>query len=486
MRRNILHLDGSDHRRLRQLVNPFFTPRAADRWRPTMRGFLEQLWAPLAGRGSCEAVEELCKPYPSLTIASVMGAPLADAPRLHEWSNWIQKQFDGPSLATQRERIEWAVAEFYAWVGPLIEDRRGTPGDDLISSLIEAEEEGDRLSDVECRNLVLNVLVGGVDTTQSQLAHALRLFAAHPDQWALLAAEPERVSAAVMEVVRHEPITPFTARIMREDLDVRDVTFPAGTIVMVAAVTANRDGVERRRGVRHHPRRRWPGRARADLRRRPALLPGREPRARRARGGTDVPGAADAGAGARRRARARGRARHLRRRAPRPALGLTAGRRRYPGAVTGRLALLPALAVLALAAGGCASGKVKEANTYVNAVNAAQTGFASSSDRLLTKITPDSPSRRDRTVLTRFYRTVDAFVARLRAIDPPARVQDLHTRLIGAMVGFGASLRKAGSDITSRNASRILDGQQELAAATQGVTRTINSTIAAINTALKS
>jgi cytochrome P450 len=83
MRRNILHLDGADHRRLRQLVNPFFTPRAAARWRPNMRAFLEELWDPLAGVGRCEAVEDLCKPYPSLTIATVMGAPLADAPKLH-------------------------------------------------------------------------------------------------------------------------------------------------------------------------------------------------------------------------------------------------------------------------------------------------------------------------------------------------------------------------------------------------------------------
>src|SRR3954452_21598522 len=243
MGRNILHLDGEDHRRLRQLVNPFFTPRAADRWRPVMRDFLEQLWEPLAGAGSCEAVEALCKPYPSLTIATVMGAPLEDAPKLHEWSNWIQKQFDGPTLMSQRDRVDRAVAEFYDWVGPLIERRRETPGDDLISALIEAEEAGDRLNDVECRNLVLNVLVGGVDTTQSQLAQALRLFAQHPEQWELLAREPERAPAAVQEVVRFEPITPFTARIMREDLEVRGVTFPAGTIVMVAAVTANRDGV---------------------------------------------------------------------------------------------------------------------------------------------------------------------------------------------------------------------------------------------------
>ncbi len=76
VRRNILHLDGEQHRRLRNLVNPFFTPRAADRWRPAMRRFLEELWTPLAGTGRCEAIEQLCKPYPSLTIATVMGVPL--------------------------------------------------------------------------------------------------------------------------------------------------------------------------------------------------------------------------------------------------------------------------------------------------------------------------------------------------------------------------------------------------------------------------
>jgi len=244
MRRNILHLDGEQHRRLRNLVNPFFTPRAADRWRPAMRGFLAELWEPLADRGSCEAIEDLCKPYPSLTIATVMGAPLTDAPKLHEWSNWIQRQFDAPTLMTQRERIEQAVAEFYEWVAPFIEDRRGSPGDDLISALIAAESEGDRLSDVECMNLVLNVLVGGVDTTQSQLAHGLRLFAQHPEQWELLRSRPELTEQAVQEILRFEPITPFTARILREELEVRDVTFPAGTIVMVAAVTANRDGIE--------------------------------------------------------------------------------------------------------------------------------------------------------------------------------------------------------------------------------------------------
>jgi cytochrome P450 len=243
MRRNILHVNGDQHRRLRNLVNPAFTPRASDRWRPAMREFLDRLWEPLAAAGRCEFVGAFAKPYPSLTIATVMGAPLDDAPRLYGWSNLIQRQFDGPSLMNEREAIERACAEFYEWAGELIERRRADPADDLISTLIAAEQEGDKLSDVECMNLVLNVLVGGVDTTQSQLAHAVRLFAEHPDQWRLLAERPELAPAAVEEVVRYEPITPFTARLLHEEVEYRDVTFPEGTIVMVCAFTGNRDGV---------------------------------------------------------------------------------------------------------------------------------------------------------------------------------------------------------------------------------------------------
>jgi cytochrome P450 len=91
---------------------------------------------------------------------------------------------------------------------------------------------------------VLNVLVGGVDTTQSQLAQALRLFAAHPEQWDLLAARPDLAPQGVEETLRYEPITPFTARLLHEEVEYRGVTFPVDTVVMVAAFAGNRDGVE--------------------------------------------------------------------------------------------------------------------------------------------------------------------------------------------------------------------------------------------------
>jgi cytochrome P450 len=240
---NIISVNGDDHRRLRNLVNPALAPRAVERYRPAMRGFLEQLLGAIGADGSCEFIEQFAKPYPSLVIAHVMGAPLSDAPRLHHWSNMIQRQFDATSLTNERSEIERAVAEFYAYEDELIPSRRAAPGDDLISALIAAEEAGDRLSDGELRNLILNMLVGGVDTSQSQLAHAVRLLAAHPVQWQALREDPAGLAlAAVDEAVRYEPITPFTARILTSELEYRGVTFPQNSIVMVSAWHANRDG----------------------------------------------------------------------------------------------------------------------------------------------------------------------------------------------------------------------------------------------------
>lgn len=240
MRRNILHLNGPDHTRLRKLVNPALAPRAVQRHRPAMRDLLRELFAGVGDH--CEFVQALAKPYPSRAIAHVMGVPAADAPRLHHWSNWIQRQFDAISMANERPAIEAAVVELYDYLWELLRVRRADPGEDLISALIAAAEpDVASLSDVECVNLVLDVLIGGVDTTQSQLAHALRLFAEHPSQWEMLARSPELAPDAVEEVLRFEPITPFTARIVEREMVFRDVTFPAGTIVMVCAFTANRD-----------------------------------------------------------------------------------------------------------------------------------------------------------------------------------------------------------------------------------------------------
>ncbi len=179
IRRNILHINGADHSRLRGLVNPAFTPRAVERWRPFMRETIATLFAATDGRA--DVVEAFAKPYPSRVIANLMGAPLEDADKLWYWSNLIQRQF-GMTVAEERPQIEQAVTEFNAYTADLLQ--RAADGEDLISEL-----KG-KADDVELLNLVLNVLVGGVDTTQAQLAHALRLFADHPDQWQLLGEHP--------------------------------------------------------------------------------------------------------------------------------------------------------------------------------------------------------------------------------------------------------------------------------------------------------
>jgi cytochrome P450 len=241
MKGNLLDLDGDDHRRLRKLVQPSFTPPAADRHRPAMRRVLEELFEQVEDQRSCDFVASFAKPYPALIIAELMGAPLEDADRLGDWANLIQGQFDPVKVATRLPELERAAGEFVEYTRELLRARHDDPKDDLISELIAAEEEGDRLNDEECVHLVSAVLVGGVDTTQAQLAHGIRLFAEHPDQWRRLADDPSLAAAAAEEVLRLEPITPLTARITREDVEYRDVVFPEGTIVLAVAATANRD-----------------------------------------------------------------------------------------------------------------------------------------------------------------------------------------------------------------------------------------------------
>ena len=239
--RNILVLGGEQHARLRALVQPSFTPKAADRYRPAMRGFLSQLWENVAGRGRCDFVHDFAKPYPALMIATVVGAPLEDASELHRLSNLLQQQFDAIALMTRREELERAAEEFDDYVGKLVEERRRSPGDDLVSELIAAEQAGDRLSDDECRALTRDVLNGGVDTTQSQLSHGIRMFADHRAQWEMLARDPGLAPQAAEEVLRYEPVAPFTARVMLEDVEFRDILFPEGTVVIACQWTANRE-----------------------------------------------------------------------------------------------------------------------------------------------------------------------------------------------------------------------------------------------------
>jgi len=242
MQRGLLGRSGDDHKRLRRLVSRSFTPRAADRWRPAMREQLAELWSTLGGVTTFDAMEALARPFPSRMIALNVGAPVADAALLRSYSAIIQQRLDIQALQTRRSEIEAGTAAFEAYVEGLVDDHRRHPQDDLVTELIETDIDGDRLDNDDVVSLVMAMLSGGIDTTENQLAHGLRLFAEHPDQWGQLAEDPGLARAAADEVLRFEPVSPFTVRIVRDEVTYRGVVFPPGTIVLVCTWTANREG----------------------------------------------------------------------------------------------------------------------------------------------------------------------------------------------------------------------------------------------------
>ena len=228
----------------------------------------------------------IAKPYPSRTIAAVLGAPVADAGRLEHWSSMVQRQFDIAALSSQIPDIEQAVVEAHEYVTTLLEQRRATPGPDLISTLLAAEEEGDRLTHDECVNLVLNLLAGGVDTTQSQLSQALRLFADAPRPVGAAGRGPGHL---------RQKGGPGGAAV-RADRAVHRADRPRGHRAPGRALPGGHDrrglrgtgqpGDAGRGGVRHHRRAR---RQALHLRRGRALLPRRQPRPGRAGRGARLP-----------------------------------------------------------------------------------------------------------------------------------------------------------------------------------------------------
>jgi cytochrome P450 len=237
--KGLMAQSGPDHARLRRLVSAAFTPRQVERLRPRLRGYLADLWEGIAAAGGCEVVTALARPLPSMAIAELLGVPGDDA-LLARWSASLQAVFD-MDMTARRAEIEAAYEEVRDYVLELVDKRRLQPGEDLLSALVHHEQDGDRLSDDEIVTLAASVIAGGTDTTESQLAHALRLFADHPEQWETLGRDPALAEQATQEVLRFEPIVPFTARLVREELELSGIVFPVGTVLFVCAATANRD-----------------------------------------------------------------------------------------------------------------------------------------------------------------------------------------------------------------------------------------------------
>ena len=237
---SILSAEGDVHTRLRRLVAKSFSPRSADRLRPFMREVVNDLVDNVASTGRADVAVDICEPYPIPIICELLGAPREDWQLFSRWAEDVLRIFSG-NVLEELDIIKRAQGELDEYSRNLIADRRNDPRDDLITDLIAAEEEGDRLSTEELVMMVDAVIVGGTDTTRNQLGCAVGLLTSHPDQWKLLADEPDLAPRAVEEAMRYFGAVRGTVRFASEDIEYRDVLFPAGTIVMTSMAMANRD-----------------------------------------------------------------------------------------------------------------------------------------------------------------------------------------------------------------------------------------------------
>ena len=239
-RESILSAEGDVHTRLRRLVAPSFSPRAADRLRPFMREVMNSLIDPVAKNGKCDLATDICDPYPIPIICELLGAPKKDWQLFSRWAEDVLRIFN----ATASEEIDVifkAQDELGQYTRQLIADRRSRPADDLITRLIAAEEAGDKLDEAELEMMVEAVIVGGTDTTRNQLGCSIALFAEHPEQWKLLAEQPELAGKAVEETMRYFGAVRATGRFASEDIEYKGVLFPKGTLVTPSLSIANRD-----------------------------------------------------------------------------------------------------------------------------------------------------------------------------------------------------------------------------------------------------
>jgi cytochrome P450 len=240
MRMSLLNLEGEPHARLRRLVSQAFTPRAVEALRPVMRAVAHELIDGFAPAGVCEFMAAFADPYPSRIIGELLGIPRERYPQFHGWATDLGLLFSY-TVAQHRTRIEAALLGLSSCVDDLLAARRATPGPDLISALIAAEEAGDQLSDTELRVLVTGLVFAGQDTTRNQLGCALATFLAYPDQWARLAEAPALAARAVEEVMRVRPAVPAIWRVATEDFEFQGLRIPAGTFLSLFVAGANTD-----------------------------------------------------------------------------------------------------------------------------------------------------------------------------------------------------------------------------------------------------
>ncbi|MGQ9351881.1 cytochrome P450 [Mycolicibacterium gilvum] len=239
---SLLCLEGAEHQRLRKLVSKAFTPRATERLHDTIVAVVDELVDQVVGDGRCDVVADIARPYPIPIICALLGAPREDWRLFSQWAEDVVRVFGfSVDVAASQDHVMRAWNALDDYVDAMVEDRRTRLTDDLISELIRAEDDGDPLSSAELQMLAVSLLMAGTDTTRNQLAASVQALSEQPDQWALLAEQPDLAMRAVEETMRHSPVVCGTPRIVVADVEFAGYLFPAGTFVFVNTFTANRD-----------------------------------------------------------------------------------------------------------------------------------------------------------------------------------------------------------------------------------------------------
>jgi hypothetical protein len=241
--RQMIFLDPPDHTRLRSLFTKTFTPQRMEALKPQVgamvTGFLNQ--AADSG-GAIDFIRDFAIPLPVTVIAQMLGVPTADRDRLRAWSVAFGKLINGRILsAEESQEAQVGVMEFVTYFRDLIAERRQHPADDMLSGLIQVEEQGDKLSTQELIVNLILLLAAGHGTTTHLLGNGLLALSRHPEQWARLGAAPLVAPAAVNELLRYDGPVQATGRRALEDFPLANKTIEKGDHVTVILGSANRD-----------------------------------------------------------------------------------------------------------------------------------------------------------------------------------------------------------------------------------------------------
>jgi cytochrome P450 len=237
---SIIAMDGEAHNRLKRILTPHFTPSIADNLRPFMREVMNELVDEVVDSGSCDIAKDISLKYPVRIICKLLGIPDSDLQKFSMWAVDMLSNFD-MNFEKSTESILRSQKEMDDYVEGFIELRRVNPGDDIISILVQAEDNGDKLSTEEIMTLIEALMIAGIDTTQNQLSTAVSILIDNPNTWNTLVDKPSSAKFIVEELMRMNGSVSSTARIAAEDIEYKGVIFPKGTILFVNFSTANYD-----------------------------------------------------------------------------------------------------------------------------------------------------------------------------------------------------------------------------------------------------